>query len=372
MSDTKALMGLASLGESHGLWRRPGDWRAWDEERRAGWVRSHVEAIRDTERGRYFLALHRPLVRHLDPPPAPPVAPKLVDLVRVRRRIEIVPPCPDGFYPCNPSIAVDGDGWRVAVRSVNYWIDVANESYRYHAAGPAVPDTINWLASYTSDWRLRWLHPIDDADWRRGLPACSHGLEDLRLFCWQDGWWALATATAIEDTYHNRMALVRLEGAAVADVRILDSPAGSRREKNWMPCVRNDQLLLVRWAAPLEVYRYRDGRPVRLPYTGENETLAGWRGSSQIVPWGKDTWLCVLHTATRVDRLWVYRHRLTLWSDEWRLLATSEPFALELDGVEFLAGLAVQGDRVALSYGLIDRQAIVLETDRASIDRLLS
>jgi hypothetical protein len=67
----------------------------------------------------------------------------------------------------------------------------------------------------------------------------------------------------------------------------------------------------------------------------------------------------------------LFRHRFVLFGKDFSIKAISQPFCFEVNGVEFCAGLAQNRDKTYLSYGVLDREAKVIEIDTDAVNRML-
>jgi hypothetical protein len=280
-----------------------------------------------------------------------------------RYRFEI----PGKFVPCNPSLAIDGDGFLALVRTVNYRIDKRG-SYRF----PPAPTTINWLLRLDSALQLRDAAPIDDEAWRGVGPGARHGFQDGRLFRWQDRWWFAAAAKSSMAPPHYSFVLCRLEGHRVAECRFVPSPLGLPVEKNWMPRVLDGALAFVYWVSPTQLVHC--GADGSFNFQTLAETAAeytGWSGSSQIVPF-RDNWLCVVHFRHRDSRPHRYLHAFIELDRDFRILRSSDRWVFDAPTIEFCSSLCIAGDSAILGYGVWDREARLLRIPLSVIEELLS
>jgi predicted GH43/DUF377 family glycosyl hydrolase len=263
----------------------------------------------------------------------------------------------------NPSIAVDGDGFRMIVRTANYAI----ERGVLHADG--VLHNINYVLSLDAEFAARAIEPIvDRSSGLRRHRSDIQGYEDCRLFELGGTWYATATVCDLNPVDRREIALLRFDGPDIVDVRPLLGPHPERHEKNWMPFVRDGELLLLYRCGPTIVLRCD-------PATGELERIAEsdapdiadeLRGGSQglAVP---DGHLFVVHAVDRAGAALRYLHRFVLLDERLELAALSQPFTFTSDRVEFCAGMARRGDEVVLSFGISDAAGglAVLRLDEA-------
>lgn len=138
-------------------------------------------------------------------------------------------------------------------------------------------------------------------------------------------------------------------------------PTG-KREKNWMPFVRDGEILALTSTKPLNVVSLKDGSLIK-----EGRGLdTFWSGSSQFIPY-KGGWLGVVHrhdgVMERKNSIWplrTYVHAF-LWMDQdFENLDLSPSFRFRSKGVEFCSGLDWDGDELILSYGIHDEEAHLL------------
>jgi GT2 family glycosyltransferase len=284
---------------------------------------------------------------------------------------------------CNPSIVSVANGWAALVRVLDP-IPFTSQNDPYLSSE-------NWLIHYDDCLRPLARTRLDDSAIRLQYREAMNGLEDGRLFLWKGDLWALFSGLErTRDGFLNTMMLSRVDGDRLTDARVLPSPHGQAREKNWMPWVVQDDLYLVYSTQPLEIYRVDKQGLVRVNGTEtkvvKTKTLVS--GSSQVIPWGEH-FLAVTHqrsrapAASRFVQKYVMRdpdyqkkkvhftHQLILLDSHFNIRSRSRPFKFETDGIEFCAGLATKGSRILISYGAMDERARLLELDRAEVDALL-
>lgn len=296
---------------------------------------------------------------------------------------------PTALEFCNPSITGRAEGFSVLVRAL--------DPVPY--AGPALPfvSSESWLLDYTETLAVRSALKLDDGEVRQKCPEAVHGLEDGRLFEWRGQLWVLYSGLRREGSrYFNTMLICRVEAGRLTDPRVLPSPKHLEREKNWMPWVMGEALYLVYSTQPVEVYRVSSTglEPVSVGSVTKGPAIspvggAMMSGSSQVIPWGRGRYLAVTHhrkKAAILKKLYmkhlsrdpayqrkkvVFHHYLMMFDESFTLLGRSRPFQFETEGVEFCAGIAMRGNQVVLSYGVMDNQARMLTMDATQLERAL-
>ena len=312
---------------------------------------------------------------------------KLIECSNMVRMQEIHLPTSLDF--CNPSIVAGEEGWWVLVRAL--------DPIPYHGSQQECLSSENWLLHYADDFTLKSTRKLDD---QKILQTCSparNGLEDGRLFLWKGELWGLFSGFRREgESFYNTMILARISEGEWVDPVVLPSPHHHAREKNWMPCVRDDELYLFYSTQPLEVYLYSEGelRPVSEKFgVNPKSRIAPIRGSilsgsSQVIPW-ETGWLAVSHHRRKAPvfkklfmkhithdseyqvKKVIFDHYFLCFDGNFNLIRRSEPFQFEMEGVEFCAGIATKGRRVVMSYGVRDRISRLLETRVDTLNHLI-
>jgi tetratricopeptide (TPR) repeat protein len=254
-------------------------------------------------------------------------------------------------WPCfNPSIASDGDGFRMIVRTANYEI------------GPGVFDgdgvlrNINYLVELDRDLAVRAISPLTDrTEQPQRFPTQIQGFEDCRLFRCGDTWYATATACDMNPSERREIALLTLDGADIVAVTALAGPDAERHEKNWMPLALDGAPHALYSCAPTALLRCD-------PLSGATEVVAQHdapaeahqlRGGSQGVPYDGGH-LFAVHEVDRSGPAACYLHRLLALGPDHSIVAMSRPFSFIGDRVEFCAGMALHGETLVLSFGVSD------------------
>ncbi len=231
---------------------------------------------------------------------------------------------------------------------------------------------------------------IDDSDVRSQFSDCENGLEDGRLFLWNNKTWAIFTGLKYSDSgYRNTMIIGEISNGRLINVKVLKSPHELSREKNWMPCVIGERLFFLYTVTPLEIYEFSEGNlnPVFKKDLGliRKSYLSG---SSQVIEWG-DGYLAITHTRHPIGflkKIWMkyflrdenykvkktyFLHQLIKFNKNFEVTRVSKDFYFESLGVEFCAGIALAKNGLLISYGVADTQAKMLRVPSKKIEELL-
>ncbi len=257
-------------------------------------------------------------------------------------------------WPCfNPSIANDGDGFRMVVRTANYRI----EKGVLHPEG--ILHNINYLVGLDSSLAVTRVEPIvDRSTGPHRYHALIEGYEDCRLIECSEQWYATATVCELNPIDRREIALLSLAGPEIASVRRLAGPHPGRHEKNWMPFLVDGAFHLLYSSGPTVVLRCDPATGiVELVSEREAPSIAhDFRGGSQGVEIDGG-YLFVIHEVDHSERALRYLHRFIMLDDHLSLAGISRPFSFTSDRIEFCAGMASQGGELILSFGVSDAAA---------------
>jgi hypothetical protein len=121
----------------------------------------------------------------------------------------------------------------------------------------------------------------------------------------------------------------------------------------------------VRTASTSQAHRVRaDSGSTRLIGAGRVrvQKYGGLRGGTQLVQVGENAWLGVGHDMQFVGGKKLYWHTWYVVDSRGKMTATSEPMKLAKNGIEFAAGMGIDGDRVVVSFGVDDMECRIGET----------
>ena len=91
------------------------------------------------------------------------------------------------------------------------------------------------------------------------------------------------------------------------------------------------------------------------------------RGGTQLVRVGAEGWLGIGHKMKFVNRKKLYWHVWYLADAHGKVTAASLPMKLAPNGIEFAAGMGVDGDRVVVSFGVDDMECKIGETRLSAV-----
>jgi hypothetical protein len=300
--------------------------------------------------------------------PAPRKQPRLETIAPSFRpaelRLEVRPAWP----PASPTIACDGDGYRMIVPTVNRRQDGEQESF----TDDAVVHTLNYLVRLDGNFEVLDVHPLRD---RSVLPARHptgfEGYEGCKLFSISERWYAAAAVRDRNPRGRSEMVLLELDDDEITAVTRLRTPLVNEQERDWMPFVADGGLWFLSSCSPTVVL----GCVIETGLCHVVENHRGWEeaalgGGSQGVELD-DGFLFVVPEASGSSPAWPNAHRFVLLDRHGGLTASSPRFTFLESGSERCAGLARRDEKLILGFGSDGGPAMVGMVDTAEVLALI-
>lgn len=283
------------------------------------------------------------------------------------QRVEL--PSLTDYFPCNPSVLADGDGFTATVRGVNYDSDVFyNTGFTEILAGPP-PDSMVFLYKLDKGLNIVDSCHLDDSE-LRSSPRAGGGIADARLIEWKNQIW-IAGASFEPEIFGSNYTLARIDGSTITDVQFIDSPLGKTIEKNWTPILCGDELYFLYTYYPFVLFRFEDGE-LKIVNGDVSEYEDFTISGGSIATRFRDGFIAVVHRWGFKERyVRRYTHQIALLDSNMRPIGFGPPFRFEHDGIEFCAGLALTEDSAIFSYGVNDKKAVLLKIGMENLERLL-
>lgn len=318
-----------------------------------------------------------------------------------------------GFWAFNPSVLRRADGqWLCSVRCANYHLP--GSTIQASSAIPLVNRNVIAELDPDDNWRVSSLIEMTDLDAKRGAYRSSRtfGFEDLRLVENDGALCAIANTMVLND--HGTLEIARLaldaEYQIVGVFALRGSSWQNQHQKNWSPYQRSTTFEALYSVSEggihdlngriVQTHKTPDAladdpvfEPIKDPRRTRSNYTAGathvqigparhrtpppkqkafkLRGGSQLIEVDDKTWLGIGH-GCHVSVTKHYWHRFYTVDESGYLLRLSEPFKLDPEvGIEFAAGMDVDGDRLAVSFGVEDDSAWIGETSLTAVLDLL-
>jgi hypothetical protein len=294
----------------------------------------------------------------------------------------------------NPSVFIDGERILVNIRHVNYTLYHSEGKLFQHQFGPLQylhPEddralrTENYICTLNNDLDLVSTQKVDTSKLDEKPLWEFTGLEDARLFKWNDKLYLCGVRRDTTPNGQGRMELSEIEVDAngareVSRFRIpAPDPNNSYCEKNWMP-ILDMPYHLVKWSNPTEVVRVDKQAGTCVTATLDEHKVvpmpADMRGGSQVIPWGKNERLALVHEVNLFNselgrKDGTYRHRIIVWDKDWNITRFSPQFHFMTGEIEFCAGAAIRDKELLISFGFQDNASYLLRTPIQLIEQLL-
>lgn len=332
------------------------------------------------------------------------------------------------FFSFNPSLKHDGDRWLCVLRCADYYMTSDGGTVRSKKAIPGEVRTKNAMVVLDPlTWRPLEIYKIKEHDTRPRASSSSIGYEDIRLFRTQrGGLQGIAASLHLRREPSARKPLVEQvlltfdENFDIIDASPIRGGWSTLPQKNWVPfdgavaprflySIDEGPLLGVQGPLSVEEARvwlsegrveatsgasskkpraserahearremrgrrssHRAGSP-RLDLSDLAMGTTPLRGGTQLVRFGEDSWLGVGHAMKFAGRLKCYHHVWYVVDDRGVLRSKSPPVKLAPDNpIEFAAGLAIEGERVIVSFGIDDAECKIAETSLSAVTALL-
>lgn len=280
-----------------------------------------------------------------------------------------------GRFSTNPSILRMDDGYLCLVKGVNFDLEAIRLSGDWQAIDPREPIDCRYKMVHL-DAAFQTIDVFDldttSVDRTFGAPV---GVEDLRLFWRNDAIFVCGCVIDREAVFTGvrwiigspktrvfvaEVVLDRLEG-----VQIFESPTGAREEKNWMAVSRGASLDFV----------VNVGRDGRLSTDGAGAVVSlssqdclnwrGWSGSTCLVS-REDGYIALIHRKSEREP-YCYKHMFVIFDKQLKARGRSALFSFEGRPVEFCCGLDCDRETMTVSYGVMDKSAVIAVFPREDI-----
>jgi hypothetical protein len=277
----------------------------------------------------------------------------------------------DSVYPCfNPSIVSTNSGYKLISRSSNL-INLNDGNY-VRKGSPH--ETINYLVDLDHDLNVIGQCRLDDSLIRQPGAVAEFGIEDCRLFRWNQSIWLCGAANhpLSKNRLGVKQVLCKLESNSIVEAKTIDSPHSRPVEKNWAPIPLDDELVLAYRLSPIEIVRVK-GSTITYDRTQDkidNDFIL--RGGTPFIKW-RNIFLGVAHSQRiRYQGKLYYMHYFICLNDELELLETSQPFFIQRKGIEFATGIEITNNGILLSYGVADRAGRLIRIPDSIIEKYVT
>ncbi len=287
------------------------------------------------------------------------------------------------YHPMNPSIAKFDHGYEVICRAVNY---TQTGAKHFHTSDPdGIYRSVNFFLSFDKDFKLLSQEQVFEELERERIPRLwIEGMEDCRIFPYQNGSWFTCTNFDTNPTGNLQIGLCKLSNVAEDGERQVESllpligPDLYRCEKNWLPFVHKGQIHVIYSYDPFIIYKpdLQTGECHEVVRYEPLHDFSRFRGSAAPVQFD-DGYLMMVHEVVFMPEFErCYLHRFLYLDQDFHIQTLSKPFIFDHFGVEFCCGMTYThaGDELVMAIGSEDKEALLgfvdLETVRSLLEPL--
>lgn len=299
-----------------------------------------------------------------------------VDLPLIREGFE------ERYHPMNPSIQKTQRGYKVICRAVNYTQKGAISSNFKTIDPNGIFRTKNYLVHYDRDFKMLSQQEIIENLPRHRIYNFSQGLEDCRIFEFNQHSWFTCTTSDTNPTGQRQISLCQLSNkqdekeVAVAKLIPLKGPDLNRCEKNWLPFAEDGSIYAIYSYDPFIVFKLDAN-------SGDCETIleykpdfdfSGFRGSAAPIKYN-DGYLILVHEIAHMpDESRNYLHRFAFLDKDFIIQQVSRPFIFFHQGIEFCCSMTLNHAETELimGVGIEDGEAYLFSVDLETVASLLN
>ncbi|HSX12520.1 MAG TPA: hypothetical protein VLF61_03435, partial [Rhabdochlamydiaceae bacterium] len=285
------------------------------------------------------------------------------------------------YNPMNPSIYRTDQGYKLICRAVNFTLK--NGVYTSLDPEDGVIRTRNFLIHYDQDFKLLSQNEIVETAPRMKVEPLwrIEGFEDCRLFAFDQGDWFTCTTFDTNPTGVCQISLCKLENEPkgkqiqVEKLVALKGPDSNRYEKNWLPFVKENQLLMLYSYMPFIINKPNietgEWEPV-LQYE-LNFDFSRFRGSAGPIPFDRGYLVLIHEVFMRTENERCYLHRFIYLDQDFMIKKISLPFTFQHVGVEYCCSMTLDhtGTKLIMPIGIEDREAYLCTIDLDTVRALL-
>lgn len=290
------------------------------------------------------------------------------------------------FNPMNPTIKKTDEGYDMICRTVNYIQIGAKHFQSLDFTDPTNKIiTRNFLLKLDPGFNLLSQQEIieDLSREHRSFMNCE-GLEDCRMFHFQDSVWFTCTTLDTSICSKPQISLCKLADETTSDtihveqLIALMGPNPCRCEKNWLPFVKDDQFHVIYSYEPLVIYKpnvekgFHDiGHSEVLVRHSSKYDFSRFSGSAPPIEFD-DGYLILVHEIAYEDQR-IYMERFVYLDRDLNIKKASKPFIFLHKGIEYCCGIAIDHEEknLVMSIGIEDREAYLCTVDLNTVRTML-
>jgi len=294
----------------------------------------------------------------------------------------------NGTGTFNPSIYNDNGKLLMNMRHCQVTIYHSEKNIFEHQWGPLAymnPEnditltTTNYFCEIDDNMMIGKFHIVDFSKLNQKPIWEFIGLEDCRVFRWEDKLYLCGVRRDTTTTGEGRMEMSEIEiddnGVREVSRFRIPTPGDNKSycEKNWMPVI-DMPYHFVKWCNPTELVKVDPVNKTCVQvYHGGNwiPKDADYRGGSQIISFD-DYYICLTHQtylyrSEQDKKNATYRHAFVIWDKDWNIVKYGEPFSFLDTKIEFCCGMTEYNGDILITFGIQDNAAYLLKCPKKFI-----
>jgi hypothetical protein len=203
----------------------------------------------------------------------------------------------------------------------------------------------------------------------------SHGLEDIRLFEYNNKIYFISTNVNYSINGKNRMLIgeYNLNKQSYNNCKVLEPPTDTYCEKNWIPIVKTidekEELYFIYSWSPMQIGKIgEDGKTLEIVETYEiyEHNFKKVRGSSVFIE-DDNTLLGIVHFSEDMSPRHYFHMLVRLEKQTFKPISYSEPFCFQHYGVEFCIGFTKVEEEYIFWISKKDNDTVMVKINKDEI-----
>jgi len=293
---------------------------------------------------------------------------------------------PDHINIFNPSIAIIRNKKYINLRCSNYDTKIINNklSYSVYKNGilvePSIDNpvsTVNYFCSLDDNYKLKTGSLIEHDDNFFKYHKSVNGIEDIRIFEYQNNAYFIGNCRQVSEQHHPRMVIGNISFdnfGHTQNMVVLNGYCDDICQKNWSPFIHNKKLLFLYSFCPLIILKpdITTGTCTEFKNIPQTKYYGEFRGGSQGIIINDKYYFAVHEVVHEQGR--IYYHRIVEMDKEFNITNVTVPFYLENIGIEYISGMIYdrKEDELTISWASMDSKANVCTMKFNELNKLWS
>jgi hypothetical protein len=281
------------------------------------------------------------------------------------KSINIPAQIPDGYVSSSSSIMKSNQGYKIILRTVNYYI---GEKGSYHVIGKGNKvNTRNFLLFLDMNFNLtKQVEMLNKSKCVLYNESPVLGIEDVRGV--NNSNWFLGCCRDTNSDYCCQMCIGTYKNDGTIDTFTPISD-GKQTQKNWLPFDLGGKRAYIYGWNPLRIFKI-DKTPVEIVnHTFSNVDLSTCRGSAPPIPYNNG-YLCIVHLV-HYNEPRKYYHRFVWLSSNFKTAKFSIPFYVIEPGIEYILSICQSDIGLLMAYSFRDSSSRCLVIKYDVIEKYL-